>query len=72
MTDFERLNRETFEHNNGISRNISPTDGLGKSVDFDRLNRETYRHNNYISRNVSPTRGIKASELSGRFNSCYR
>lgn len=72
MTNFDRLNRETSDWNNGISRNISPTDGLGKSVDFDRLNRETSRHNNYLSRNVSLTRGIKASDLSGRFNSCYR
>ena len=75
MVDFDRLNRETFEYNNGISRNISPTDGLGKSVDFDRLNRETFRYNNGISRSISPTdrpRGIKASELLDHFNSCYR
>ena len=72
MTDFDRLNRETFEYNNGISRNISPTDGIGKDVDFDRLNRDTCRYNNGLSKSISPTRrGIKASELSGRFN-CYR
>lgn len=72
MTQFDKLNRETFEYNNGISRNISPTDNIKHPVDFDRLNTDTYKYNNYISRNVSPTRGIKASELSGRFNSCYR
>ena len=66
MTNFDRLNRETFEYNNGLSRNISPTDGLGKSVDFDRLNRETYRHNNGLSR------GRSATDLLKNFNSCYR
>lgn len=25
MTNFDRLNKETFNYNNGISRNISPT-----------------------------------------------
>ena len=72
MTNFERLNRATRDWNNGISRSISPTDNIRHPVDFERLNRETHRHNNYISRKVNPTRGIKASELSGRFNSCYR
>ena len=66
MTQFDRLNRATFEYNNGISRQIDPTANIKHPVDFDRLNAETYRHNNGISR------GIKASELSGRFNSCYR
>lgn len=72
MDRFDRLNQETRDWNNGISRNISPTDHIKHPVDFTRLNQETYRHNNYISRNVSPTRGIKASDLSGRFNSCYK
>ena len=66
MTDFDRLNRATFEHNNGISRNISPTDNIRHPIDFDRLNRETYRHNNGLSR------GISATELLKNFNSCYR
>ena len=41
MTEFERLNRETFNYNNGVSRNISPTDGLRRTTDFNRLNAET-------------------------------
>lgn len=62
MTNFDKLNRETFNYNNGITRSIDPTANIKHTVDFSRLNRDTYCHNNRI----------KASELSGRFNSCYR
>ena len=58
MTEFERLNRETFNHNNGISRNISPTDGLRKTVDFDSLNNQTR----------AAKRGISTYELLHNFN----
>ena len=50
--DFERLNRETFNYNNGISRNLDPTRGATEtySQKFARLNLETYRYNNYKGR----------------------
>ena len=50
--DFERLNRETFDYNNGISRRIDPTRGATEtySQKFARLNLETYRYNNYERR----------------------
>lgn len=49
MVDFERLNRETFNYNNGISRNLDPTRGAKEtySQKFARLNLETYYNNNY-------------------------
>jgi hypothetical protein len=62
MKTFDDLNRETFNYNNGITRNIDPTSNIKHPTDFNRLNRDTYCHNNKI----------KASELAGRFNSCYR
>ena len=52
MTLFDRLNRETFNYNNGVSRNISATDGIGnrngiKASDLlARFNDYTYRANN--------------------------
>lgn len=49
MYDFDKLNRDTFNHNNGISRNISPTDGLRKTTDFDKLNNETRAYKRGIS-----------------------
>ena len=52
MVDFDRLNRETFNYNNGISRNLDPTRGATEtySQKFARLNLETYRYNNYERR----------------------
>ena len=49
IMDFERLNRETFNYNNGISRNLDPTRGATEtySQKFARLNLETYYYNNY-------------------------
>lgn len=49
MVDFDRLNRETFNYNNGISRNLDPTRGAKEtySQKFARLNLETYYNNNY-------------------------
>lgn len=61
-TIFDRLNQETKDWNNDFTRNVHPTDNIRHPVDFNKLNRDTYCHNNRI----------KASELSGRFNSCYR
>ena len=51
MTDlFDRLNKETSDWNNGITRNISPTDGLrGRCKASDLLanfNNYTYKGNN--------------------------
>ena len=49
MTDFERLNKETFNHNNGLSRNISPTSGCHRMKASDLLanfNNYTYKTNN--------------------------
>lgn len=45
---FKRLNRETFNHNNGISRNISPTSGTRmKASDLlANFNNYTYKQNN--------------------------
>ena len=52
MVDFDRLNRETWVYNNGISRNLDPTQGATEtySQKFARLNLETYRYNNYERR----------------------
>ena len=49
MVDFDRLNRETFNYNNGISRTRDPTRGATEtySQKFARLNLETYYYNNY-------------------------
>lgn len=47
---FDRLNKQTRDWNNGISRNISPTDGLkGRTKASDLLanyNNYTYKTNN--------------------------
>ena len=52
MVDFDRLNRETWVYNNGISRNLDPTRGATEtySQKFARPNLETYRYNNYERR----------------------
>ena len=49
IMDFERLNRETFNYNNGISRNLDPTKGATEtySQKFARLNFETFKYNNH-------------------------
>lgn len=49
MTYFEKLNRETFEYNNGISRSIDPTSGSNKIKASELLanfNNYTYKCNN--------------------------
>ena len=50
MSNFEKLNKETFNHNNGISRNISPTTGITRygTVEYWRnyWNNETYKSHN--------------------------
>lgn len=49
MDLFNKLNRETFNHNNGISRNISPTEDCGRMKASDLLanfNNYTYKCNN--------------------------
>jgi hypothetical protein len=48
-TFFDKLNRETFNHNNGISRNIDPTSDQHKTRASDLLanfNNYTYKTNN--------------------------
>lgn len=55
---FDRLNKETRDWNNGISRNISPTDGLRRTVNFDSLNNQTR----------AAKRGISTYELLHNFN----
>lgn len=48
--DFDKLNKETSDWNNGVTRNISPTDGLrGRIKASDLLvnyNNYTYKANN--------------------------
>ena len=47
--DFDRLNRETRDWNNGISRSISPTEGCHRMKASDILNNwnnHTYYGNN--------------------------
>lgn len=49
MDLFEKLNRETFDYNNGLSRNINPTDGCNQMKASDLLanfNNYTYKCNN--------------------------
>lgn len=49
MDLFEKLNKETFNYNNGISRNISPTEGCRRMKASDLLanfNNCTYKCNN--------------------------
>lgn len=50
MTDlFDKLNKETRDWNNGITRNISPTDGCHRMKASDLLanyNNYTYKTNN--------------------------
>lgn len=50
--DFDRLNRETFNYNNGISRNISATDNIGRGMRASDLlanfNNYTYKANNGV------------------------
>lgn len=50
MTDlFDKLNKDTFNYNNGISRNIDPTSGSTKIKASDLLanyNNYTYKCNN--------------------------
>ena len=50
MTKFERLNKETFDWNNGISRNISPTARVNCRMKASELlanyNNYTYKQNN--------------------------
>lgn len=49
MDKFERLNRETFRYNNGLSRSIDPTAGSNKRSVKDILsdwNNRTYKMNN--------------------------
>jgi hypothetical protein len=47
--DFDRLNRETRDWNNGVTRNISPTNECHRIKASDLLrnyNSQTYRANN--------------------------
>lgn len=49
MKNFEQLNRETFNYNNGISRNISPTTGAKygtREYWQNYWNNQTYKQNN--------------------------
>lgn len=50
MRDFDRLNRETRDYNNGITRNISPTGGSAKYGTREYWlaywNNKTYKTNN--------------------------
>lgn len=50
MTDFERLNRETRDYNNGITRNIDPTSSNAKYGTSEYWtnywNNKTYKTNN--------------------------
>ncbi len=50
MTDFERLNRETRDWNNGISRNLDPTSSAAKygtsAYWRNYWNNQTYKQNN--------------------------
>lgn len=49
MNLFDKLNKETFEHNNGLSRNIDPTSGSKKIKASELLanfNNYTYKCNN--------------------------
>lgn len=49
MNLFDKLNRETFEHNNGLSRKIDPTSGSNKIKASELLanfNNYTYKCNN--------------------------
>lgn len=49
MDKFDLLNQQTFNYNNGISRNISPTTGCNRIKASDLLanyNNYTYKKNN--------------------------
>jgi hypothetical protein len=53
IMDFDRLNRETRDYNNGITRNISPTGSTGSSAKYgtseywrNYWNNKTYKENN--------------------------
>ena len=47
MVDFDRLNRETREHNNrNVDRFNQSTRGNYNSFDQNRLNNQTYKANN--------------------------
>lgn len=49
MVDFERLNRETREHNaRNVDRFNKSTRGNYSAASFNKLNNETYKHNNGI------------------------
>lgn len=51
MINFDRLNQQTRDWNNGITRNISPTDNLNSTRGFNRLNGDTfYSHNGQYSK----------------------
>ena len=49
MVDFDKLNKETRDWNNGVTRNISPTDNTHRMKASDLLsnyNNYTYKQNN--------------------------
>ena len=50
--DFDKLNRETHDWNNGITRNISATDNVGRGMRASDLlanfNNYTYKANNGV------------------------
>lgn len=49
-TLFDKLNKQTSDYNNGITRNISPTDGVHRGMKASDLlanfNNYTYKTNN--------------------------
>lgn len=50
MDKFEKLNRETFNHNNGISRNLDPSAGVTRygthEYWLNYWNNQTHKQNN--------------------------